>query len=108
MTFKNYTPHTINETTTGVSFPSEGIARISTNSQHVGEANGIPFFTVTLGHVEGLPTPERDTFIIVSGMVFDASDRDDLVAPGDLIRNDEGNPIGCKGFRAKVSPTLEM
>ena len=37
--------------------------------------------------------------LIVSTLVKNASpDRKDLVSPGELIRNEAGQPVGCKGF----------
>ncbi len=101
MTIKNYTPHVINEVTTKAQFSSDGVARVESKSTHVGEANGMPLYSTTFGEVEGLPPKEPNTLLIVSGMVFDASDRSDLLAPGELVRDDDGKPIGCRGFRTK-------
>jgi hypothetical protein len=98
----NYTPHPINEVTTGRTFPPSGIvARVTSTSTPAGEIDGIPIVTTTFGEIEGLPAPQEGVAIIVSGMVLDAKGkRFDLVAPGELVRDSNGNPIGCKGFRA--------
>ena len=97
----NYTPHAINETTSGRTFPPSGnIARVASTSIPAGNLDGIPVVTSTFGEVEGLPEPQQDVAIIVSGMVLDAcKGRFDLIAPGELVRDEGGNPIGCKGFR---------
>jgi hypothetical protein len=101
----NYTPHAINvvvSDTTSVAFPPSGkVARVTSTSTPAGSLAGIPCFTSTFGEVEGLPAPEEGVKIIVSGMVLDATKgkRFDLIAPGELLRNAEGQPIGCKGFR---------
>ena len=102
-TIINATPHAINETTSNRTFPPSGIvARVAATSTPAGSIAGIPCFTTTFGEVEGLPDPQEGVAIIVSGMVLDAckGKRFDLVAPGELVRNEAGQPIGCKGFRA--------
>ena len=101
MTFVNLTPHTINEINSGKAFsPSGDVARVSSEKKEIKKVGGIPLFEVEFGEVQGLPEPQPDTIYIVSGMVLSAaSDREDLVAPGDLVRNEEGQPIGCNGFR---------
>ncbi len=51
------------------------------------------------GVVENLPEREEETFYIVSRMVADAlPGRGDLLVPGPLIRDEKGNPYGCKGL----------
>ena len=102
MKILNYTPHQINETITGTTFaPSGVVARVSSTSSQSGNLAGIPCFSTIFGEVEGLPTPQDGVALIVSGMVLDAckSKRFDLVAPGELVRDDAGQPVGCKGFR---------
>jgi len=102
MQIVNYTPHSITETTTGITFPPSGnVARVSSTSTPAGDLAGIPCFSTTFGEVHGLPAPQEGVALIVSGMVMDAcrGHRFDLVAPGDLVRDAAGNPVGCKGFR---------
>lgn len=96
------TPHQINETVTGSTFaPSGDVARVAVSYKQIGEEGGIPLFAPSYGEVEGLPSPQPDTIYIVSGMVLSAApaDRTDLVAPGDLVRDNDGKPVGCKGFK---------
>ena len=104
--FVNLTPHTINEVVSGMAFePSGTIARVAVEYMPAGEAAGVPLFEAVYGEVEGLPAPEADTIYIVSGAVKAApgiADREDVVAPGDLVRNEAGQPIGCRGFKVKV------
>jgi len=97
----NLTPHIINEVTTGTSYPLSGtIARVSSESEVVANINGIDIYSVSFGEVEGLPESQPDTIYIVSGLVLSAChNRTDLLAPGELVRDINGNPIGCKGFR---------
>jgi len=102
MQIVNYTPHSITETTTGITFPPSGnTARVSSISVPVGDLAGAPCFITSFGQVEGLPEPQDGVALIVSGMVMDAckGKRFDLVAPGELVRDENGQPVGCKGFR---------
>ena len=101
-TFVNLTPHVINETVSGRSFaPSGEVARVATTMVDAGGIEGIPLFRAEYGEIEGLPAPKYDgTVYIVSGMVLAAiKDRADCVAPGELVRDEDGKPIGCKGFK---------
>jgi hypothetical protein len=100
--FVNLTPHAINEVTSGRTFePSGEVARVATEMKDAGGVDGIPFFRAVYGEVEGLPAPKYDgTVYIVSGMVLAAiSDRTDCVAPGELVRDENGKPVGCRGFK---------
>ena len=99
----NLTPHQINEVTTRTAFPPSGtIARVSVQYTEAGKVNGIPLYKAVYGLVTGLPAPEDDTIYIVSGLVLEAlqgSGRSDCVAPGELVRDEAGKPIGCRGFK---------
>ena len=66
-------------------------------------AIGIPIRSTVPGKVEGLPPPANGTIYVVSGMVLAAipDDRRDVVAPGELVRDDQGRPVGCLGFTSK-------
>jgi hypothetical protein len=101
MKFINLTPHIINDVVSGRSFPPSGtIARVSSQSVLVKTIDDIPIYKTTFGGTTDLPHEDMNTFYIVSGMVLDANKhRMDLIAPGELVRDIEGNPIGCKGFR---------
>lgn len=100
MVIINLTPHVVTEVTTGESIPpSGGIARVKSSSELISSIDGIPVYRTVFGEVEGLPQPKKDTWYIVSGMVLGLTGREDLLAPGELVRNQEGQPIGCRGFR---------
>ena len=50
----------------------------------------------------GLPPRIPDFVYIVSGQCLEALrdlDRNDFAAPGELVRNENGQPIGCKGLK---------
>ena len=104
MKFINLTPHDITvfkdtwpDRTT---FAKSGIiARVTQNTTVVQCVDGINISTATFGPVVGLPGWTAGTLFIVSAMVKSASTgRSDLVSPGELVRDDSGNVIGCKGF----------
>jgi len=101
MQFINLTAHGINEVTTGLVIPTSGrVARVKSSTVKVGEHGGVSIFTSTFGEVEGLPEPQTDTIYIVSALCLNAiTNRTDVVAPGNLIRDEHGNPSGCVGFR---------
>jgi len=51
------------------------------------------------GAVEDLPAPVAGLVYIVSRFVAEAAGgRDDLYFPGSLVRDAQGNIVGCKGL----------
>lgn len=102
MQYINLTAHTINEVTTGTVIPASGrVARVKASTTKSREHAGIPIYQSTFSEVEGLPEPQPDTIYIVSSLVLNATDRADVVAPGNLQRDEHGKPVGCVGFRIK-------
>ena len=107
MKLKNFTPHNvvivINETTKIV-IPSDGIARVTETKTATPsiDVDGviIETFKSSFGEVENLPPQEEGVMVIVSAMAADAAkDRNDLLVPGELVRDNDGNIIGCKSLR---------
>ena len=103
MQFINLTPHTINihsnGNVTNVT-PSGSIARVSTNYQHSTTVSGINIYNCVYGDVHGLPDSQNNTIYIVSSVVKSAvPNRMDVMSPGELIRDNDGKPIGCNGLR---------
>lgn len=104
----NLTPHTLNVQKHDGSYielhPSGDVARVSV--QYVPDTKYIlPEITVYVakyGKVEGLPAPQYGVYYVVSGMVAAASPRGDVLSPGDLVRDENGKPIGCKGLKSSV------
>jgi hypothetical protein len=79
--------------------PSGAVARCAVESVQVGEVNSVPIFSTQFGEVKDLPKPEAEKMYIVSLLVRSAlPNRRDLASPGELIRDAEGKPIGCKGL----------
>lgn len=119
----NLTPHTINVRTESgwfESFPPSGlVARVATTMQAVDldlyppavrslaagfgkhEAGEMVIRSSTFGAVTGLPESAEDTVYLVSALVRAAvPHRLDVLSPGELIRNESGQPVGCDGFIA--------
>ena len=103
----NLTPHIIN-----IVLPSGAIydvpvsgqvARCSQTETHLFDLQvsgvSIPVSGQTFGEVIDLPSPQEGVFYIVSRLVASACpDRDDLLIPGPLVRNEDGQPVGCRGL----------
>lgn len=108
--FINLTPHAINvlaedKSPHFVLPPSGGIARVSTSRHRVDvlyseqAPEGVAVFSVRYGEVTGLPQSKAETCFVVSMMVKAACpNRTDLLSPGELVRGDDGQPIGCIGL----------
>ena len=80
--------------------PSGTVARCTQTTTQIGCVNGIPLTQTSFGVVVDLPQPQEDTIFIVSRLVLNACKgvRDDLIVPNDLVRDNQGNIIGCKSF----------
>jgi len=78
---------------------SGSIARVETVRAAGPEVDGIPTSVTSFGAVTALPAPTPDTVYVVSGMVAARFvDRTDVFAPGELVRDGDGNVIGCRGL----------
>ena len=61
--------------------------------------DGTPTTRTVFGEPEGLPDFVEGTFYIVSQLVKSAlPGRDDLLVPAEVVRDGEGNIIGCKSL----------
>jgi hypothetical protein len=78
--------------------PSGMLARCSVRTECVGEMDGIPVTTSVFGQVEGLPEPEEGTIYIVSSLVAQRVNRDDVFIPNESVRDEQGRIIGCKSL----------
>ena len=98
----NFTPHALNVVDLDgsiVTFPSVGVARVATSTVSRNPIGGFGVVATTFSDVTGLPDPVSGTYYVVSRLVFSACpDRTDLLCPGELIRDVDGNVVGCKGF----------
>lgn len=107
----NLTPHDINIVRDGeviLTIPRSGVvARCEEVVEDLGslltdEGIKIPIIRKTLGKVENLPEPKEGTRYIVSLAVAKAAvGRDDLLVPGQAVRDEQGRIIGTSAL-AKV------
>lgn len=111
---RNFTPHKLTlldgDDNVIAELESEGSARVQTferfSEQLVFGNSDIPVVETEFGKVQGLPEPERDTFLVVSRIVAAALPyRDDLLVPNTsptnsgAVRDEEGR---IKGVRSLV------
>jgi len=107
----NLTPHPIvvicsdayhNETK--VIIPPYGkVARVETSTQCDGwlmeDGVPIPLYRTEMGAVIDLPPPQDGVMLIVSSIVRGQRPlRNDLLSPSGLVRDANGNVIGCQGL----------
>ena len=103
----NLTPHEltfVNDDGTVIAKipPSGTVARVASTSKKVGEIDGIPVFSTEFGDVVGLPDPEEGAVYITSTIVAQAAaraGRTDVYSPAELVRDENGAVIGCKGLQ---------
>lgn len=83
----------------------EEVARVNCEYVKVDKkVDGIDLYRPVFGEVTGLPEYEKDVYLLVSTMVREALPlRSDLVSPGQLLRDDDGNVIGCLGLVGNFS-----
>ena len=99
MDFINLTPHRINLIQKRLIEPSGTVARCAEITEDAGKIYDIPLIYRRYSDVEGLPEPKDDVMYIVSHMVRVAlPERKDLISPGDLLRDCDGNILGCTNF----------
>lgn len=95
--------------------PSGRVARCSETADpdgHVALGGGahapsldVPVVAVGLGAVVDLPDPAPGTVYVVSRLVVDAEPgRADLVAPYDLVRDDQGRVVGARALACARTP----
>ena len=103
MTFVNLTPHALNVFDGDVEVltiaPSGTVARCTQKDVLDTELDGVKIFKQEFGDVVDLPEPQNGVMFVVSRLVASAAvGRDDLLVPGALKRNDQGQPVGCMGL----------
>lgn len=108
----NLTPHPLNfvgddGNVVATVPPSGTVARVSMVKKDGGvidfDGVSIPISHVSYGQVQDLPDPQPDTIYVVSAVVAQAvCNRDDVFVPGDLVRDENGTVIGCRGLNKTV------
>lgn len=100
----NMTPHPINvlddDNKIIHSFPKEeGTIRLSVSTIEEGTIENIKLTKTVFGKPVGLPEFEKGKYYIVSQLVKNAcSNRTDLLVPSEIVRDSNGNILGCKSL----------
>lgn len=100
-TIINTTPHDITEVSSGRVFKKDENyqLRINTTYEKAFIIDEIQIYNQNYGKLNIEPPIVENTFYITSLLVRQGyPHRKDFISPGDLVRNDSGQPIGCKGF----------
>ena len=87
--------------------PADSIARVATSSIKSCDLDiagaKVPVSRTELLQVTNLPAERPGVALIVSALVRLALPlRKDLFSPGELVRNDAGQPIGCRGLEGNL------
>lgn len=103
--FVNLTPHALNirrEDGTMLDIAPSGIvARVAETRETLPSLGGLAVSRASYGPVEGLPAPAEGAVYIVSALVLArCAGRTDVFAPGPLIRDEAGKPVGADGLSA--------
>jgi len=103
----NLTDHIVtvkNGDTEKVYFPSGTIARSRMKRVVIGKVDGVDVCQIIWEPAKGLPEESKDTYYIVSLIVFESTDRGDLLAPdttrGSVIKHKDGDTIAVRFFKA--------
>ncbi len=103
MKFINLTPHTIDihHSTGEITHvpPSGEVARCAEERMVVRTIGTISVEKAVYGEVTGLPDSEEGTIYIMSMRAAQGvSGRNDVVLPGEAIRDKDGKIVGCRGL----------
>lgn len=82
--------------------PSGGVARCSQSVEAAEplDLDGVPIATSRTGYgaVEGLGPQAPGVWYVVSAIVKNASPRDDLLVPAEMVKDESGRPLGCRSL----------
>ncbi len=81
--------------------PSGTVARVAVTRTQAFTLHGVPVYRAVTGPLVDVPDPAPDVYYVcslVAAQAAWAAGRDDVLAPGELIRNAEGQPIGSLGL----------
>lgn len=76
------------------------LAAVTVGAGSIETPDGVVALTKTVfGEPKGLPAPEEDTYYIVSQLIKSAlPEREDLLVPAEVVRDETGNITGCKSL----------
>jgi len=102
-TITNLTPHALNihdcDDNVITVAPSGTVARVRTVREDAGRIGTIVVHQTFFLEVQDLPEPREGVVYVVSALVRAAVPlREDVLSPGELVRNEAGQPVGCRGL----------
>lgn len=101
-TIINKVPHAVyilddNDKILKVFSKSQGMIRVQQDTKDIGHIDGVPICSTIWGDAEELPEVVAGTYYIVSQLVKNAlPKRPDLLVPKNVVRDNQGNIIGCR------------
>lgn len=104
MKFVNCTPHSITlldkDNNVVQTLPKgDVVPRLSQSTKQVDVVEGVSITETTFGDIQDLPDAQEGVLLIVSRLILAATkDRKDLVVPNELVRDSQGNIVGCKSL----------
>jgi hypothetical protein len=103
-TIINMTPHAVtilgqdNQIIKSIEASGKTI-RLAVETVEIGQIEGIRLTSTKFGEPIGLPEFEEGTYYIVSQLIKSAlPNRQDLLVPAEVVRDDKGLILGCKSF----------
>ena len=73
--------------------------RLKSSIVSTGDVDGVKLSKTVFGQAENLPEKEDGVYHIVSQLVKNACpNRDDLLVPAEVVRDENGNIIGCRSL----------
>jgi len=102
--FINLTPHPVTivsqDGTKLTEIPPSGeLARLKASTVRDSEHEGIPLSKTVFGEPTGIPEYKEGVYLIVSQMIKSAlPNREDLVVPAEVVRDEKGQIIGCQSL----------
>lgn len=101
----NLMAHSITDITTGKHYKPCGLViRAKSVSHKIEEYKNVNVFRYENTLEVPLPEPQPDTLYVVSNMALNAvpKNRTDVVGPGPVEKDENGKPVGCRGFRRLI------
>ncbi|BAM32872.1 hypothetical protein HW260_02090 [Helicobacter cinaedi] len=97
LTLHNLTIHNGEGESTTIA-PSGIVARVAAEKENTGCIDGIPVFKTSFGEIQDLPEAQEGVIYVASLLVVQAAKRADVFSPGELLRDEAGQPVGCLGL----------
>jgi len=78
--------------------PREELIRLKSETVPVEAIDGVATSRTEFGEATGLPDFQEGVYYVVSQLVKSAKQRSDLLVPAEVVRNEDGQIIGCRSL----------